>query len=540
MGTEKRRFIKRCIAASITALLISSVYSGCASHTGTKAVTAPPAVKSSVNQENGRILSGGFPLSETPVTLKMAGMRTTVLGDWNNMLVFKEYEKITNVKVVFDAIAEDCYRERLNVMLASNDLPDAFLKGNLEPMDVAEYSANESLIPMEKLIEYCAPNIKNLIDKYPEVKSSCYSVNGHIYSLPVVVTLDSARTEKHWINKKWLRKIRAEIPVTLEELKTVLWAFKNNDMNGNGKPDEIPMTGTGIQQIIDNFTGAFGLQIQMGYYLNIDDGRVRLWLNSDRYRMLLQYLADLYAEGLLDKDIFCSNYDIFYPKIRPDRVGVFHNQTDDIFSMYSEDFIGIAPWKGPLGDQIKNQRSIARDFGAFAITSANKYPEITMKWIDYFYGEEGSFFLRMGIEGETYTRKPDGTYDYVDSVKNCKNGLAYAVGKFTIWPGMGAPHWINDNNSIGVNSKNTQEAQAALKDYLVQRVSNRPILDIKSEKRLNELKTNIDLFVGASREKFIKGEFGFSQWDTYCSTLDRLGIKEIQDIYQRAYDLMDK
>lgn len=482
MLTKERQFLKRCITGIVTFSFILTFFSSCAINSVTKALKPRQAGNSTADWEIAKINSGGFPLSKEPVTLKMAGMKTTVLGDWNNMLVFKEYEKATNVKVIFDTIAEDIYRERLNIMLASNDLPDAFLKGNLEPMDVAEYSANESLIPMENLIDNNAPNIKKLINTYPEVKSSCYSADGHIYSLPVVASLDSARTEKHWINKKWINKLGVKIPVTLDELKNVLRKFKYNDMNGNKKFDEIPMTGTNIQQIIDNFTGAFGLQIQMGYYLNIDDGKVQIWLNSERYKLLLQYLADLYSEGLLDKDIFYSNYDIFYPKIRPDRVGVFHNQTDDIFSMYSDDFIGIAPWKGPFGDQIKNQRSIARDFGAFAITSANKYPEITMKWIDYFYGEEGSFFLRMGIEGETYTKKNDGTYDYVDSIKNNKNGLAYAVGKFTIWPGMGAPHWINDNNSIGINSKNTQEAQAALKDHLVQRVSNRPILDIKSEK----------------------------------------------------------
>ena len=202
--------------------------------------------------------------------------------------------------------------------------------------------------------------------------------------------------------------------------------------------------------------------------------------------------------------------------------------------------MGIATFEGPYWKSIKNQKSIARDFGTFAITSSNKNPEITMKWIDYFYGEEGSFFFRMGMEGKTYEMKEDGVYDYIDQIKNNKNGLAYAVGQFTIWPGQGAPHWINERNSTGINSQNTRQAQAELEPYLVQRVSNRPNLNIQNEKRLNELQSNINQFVEASREQFIKGTFSFDEWNVYLDTLEKLGINELEKIYQGAYDIMNK
>ncbi|UJF34817.1 extracellular solute-binding protein [Paenibacillus hexagrammi] len=386
--------------------------------------------------------ASGFPLTVTPITLHMAGMKTAVLGDWNDMLVFREYEKMTNVKVEFNAIPEELYEDRLKMMLTGSDLPDAFMKGALEPVDVAEYGANGTLIPLEDLIDRYAPNLKKLLHDYPEVRAAAYSADGHIYSIPSIVTLSSALSDKHWINKAWLEKSGLPAPVTTDQLRDVLRAFKNQDMNGNGiADDEIPMTGEDIQQIIDNFSGAFGLQLQMGYALNIEDGHVRIWLTSDRYKLLLQYLAGLYAEGLLDKDIFDSNYKVFFPKITPDRVGVFHNQTDDIFSGYYKHFMALPPWKGPLGDQLKNQRPMARDFGAFAITSANPFPEITMRWIDYFYGKEGSFFFRMGIEGKTYLKQPDGSYTYTDEIKSHPRGLALAAGQYFIWPGRGAPHW---------------------------------------------------------------------------------------------------
>lgn len=477
-----------------------------------------------------------FTLVKEEIELEMMGCRTTANSDWNNMLIFKEYEKMTNVKVKFIAIPENNYRESLSLSLAGNQLPDAYIKGFLEPMDVAEYSQNGTLIPLDDLIEKYAPNFKKLMYEYPEVKAACYSADGHIYALPAIVTLDAALSDKHWINKKWLEKSGINPPITTDELKKVLEIFKNNDMNGNGNlNDEIPMTGENIEQIIDNFSGAFGLQKQMMYDINIDNDRVEIWYGSDKYKKLLQYLADLYKKGLIDKDIFFSQYKDFFSKINPDRVGVFHNQTDDIFSQYSDCFISLEPWRGPAGDQIKNRRPIARDYGAFAITKENKYPEITMRWIDYFYSKEGSLFFRMGIEGDTYIKNDSGIYDYTEKIKNDPRGLSLTIGELTMWPGRGAPHWINEENSVAINSAKTKEAQKKLEPYLIEKVIARPLFSIESEMKIRNIRNNLDLYVEASREKFITGVFSFDKWDEYKNVLEKLGIRELESIYQNAY-----
>ena len=36
--------------------------------------------------------------------------------------------------------------------------------------------------------------------------------------------------------------------------------------------------------------------------------------------------------------------------------------------------------------------------------------------------------------------------------------------------------------------------------------------------------------------KFIIGEWDFDKWDEYCSTLEQIGIRELEDIYQKALD----
>lgn len=49
---------------------------------------------------------------------------------------------------------------------------------------------------------------------------------------------------KLWYNTEWLKELGLDEPTTTEELKEVLIAVKNSDYNGNGKADEIPLTGS--------------------------------------------------------------------------------------------------------------------------------------------------------------------------------------------------------------------------------------------------------------------------------------------------------
>ena len=36
--------------------------------------------------------------------------------------------------------------------------------------------------------------------------------------------------------------------------------------------------------------------------------------------------------------------------------------------------------------------------------------------------------------------------------------------------------------------------------------------------------------------KFVIGEWGFDKWDEYCATLEQIGIRELEGIYQKALD----
>lgn len=67
--------------------------------------------------------------------------------------------------------------------------------------------------------------------------------DGHIYTLPGKKPLRPKGCDTPFINKAWLDRLGLEIPTTVDEWYEVLKAFKEQDANGNGDPnDEIPLT----------------------------------------------------------------------------------------------------------------------------------------------------------------------------------------------------------------------------------------------------------------------------------------------------------
>ena len=50
------------------------------------------------------------------------------------------------------------------------------------------------------------------------------------------------------------------------------------------------------------------------------------------------------------------------------------------------------------------------------------------------------------------------------------------------------------------------------------------------------LQADIDTYLSDMTAKFITGEVGFDQWDSYKAQIDKMGLEEYREITQRALD----
>ncbi|EGG37462.1 extracellular solute-binding protein [Paenibacillus sp. HGF5] len=522
--------LKRWGRNAVISMIVSSLMlAGCSSDGGSKKEAAPEAAENVVH-------TTGFPIVDQAVELKMFTRIAPVNGPFKEMPVFQDYEKLSNVKVEFIEAPTDGFQEKKNLLFASNELPDALFRSGLSPLEAVRYGSAGQLIPLEGLIDEYAPNLKKLMEEYPEIRAGITTPEGHIYAVPGIVTLGAARTDKKWINQMWLEKLNLEVPETTDELYEVLLAFRDSDPNGNGKQDEIPMTARIGLAIVAAMSGSFGLDTQLGYNINIDNDKVSIWMGSDKNKEMLMYLNKLYKEKLLDPEIFSHTEAQYLAKQGSGNAGFFFDQTNNNFLSIQDQYTGIAPPAGPNGDRMQSQAlPIARDFGAFAITSINKYPEVTMRWIDYFYSDEGSTLLRFGREGEHYELKDGIPYYTEDFLKDITN-----QAKITPYAGGGAPHIISEQVASFINPPQVQEAQQQLDPFMPKVRYAAPMFDEQTAQQVNILRNDIDKYYEEQSTKFIVGALSFDKWGEFQSTLQKMKIGELEKLYQDAYDKMEK
>ncbi len=486
----------------------------------------------------GNVNAEGFPIVNEQITLRVFGQQGPVQAKWDTMGMWKKYQEMTNINLDFTGVLPaEGYDEKKSLMWASNEYPDIFVRAQLNNSEIVKYGSMGILAPLEDLIPVYAPNMQKLIDEDPAILSRITAPDGHIYALPAVFTLTAARDDKFWMNKSWLEQVGKEVPETVDELEEVLRSFKGVDFNGNGEADEYPMGISDASALIRRFAGVWGYQYQFGTYLEVKDGKVSTYLTDDGFKEELQWLAKMYGEGLIDPEIFTQEYAKYAAKMAGQQMGLFFNQADDTFD--SSSFVGIAPFKGKADRQYVESAPAARDNGVFAICADCENKEAAMRWIDYFYGYEGSILMRYGVEGENMYFDEEGKPHYNDGILDSPEGSGTEIGKYTIWPGGGAPQWVNNDNCEAIASEATLKAQEALDPCLPEQIYAAPLLEQEVSDRLSVLWTDLESYMKETTAKLIRGELNFEgDWDTYVETMNKIGLEEWVSIYQAAYDVI--
>ncbi|TBL81046.1 extracellular solute-binding protein [Paenibacillus thalictri] len=535
------KFKSRDMVLGATSLLL--LVGGCSSESNNAPAPAQQNGKESASAKE--VTASGFPIVNTPVTLTAMAAKFSTHGEWKDMKVLNEYAKKTNITINWQTVPENAFEEKRNIALAGGDLPDVFYRAKLTPYDEVNYGSQGVLLPLNQLIDQYAPNLKALFQKYPELKRSITAPDGNIYSLPQVADYLAPRIgSKQFINKKWLDQLKLAVPTTTEEYYQVLKAFKDKDPNGNGKADEIGWSGDKSMTLWAGLRGSWGLGTAGDKNANIDigpDGKIRFYTMDPNYKGLLEYLNKLYKEGLIDKEVFTQETAQFLAKGTEGLVGSLHvSNTGILGPKYMDDYVPMPALKGPNGDHLYSPvNPLTQVQGTFAITKNNKHPEATIRWVDYFYGEEGSKFFRMGIEGETYETLPDGNVQYKDLIVKNPKGLSLdqAIGQYTPWPGGGLPQLLTEKYDKTGNSHPAALAGAKLLQPDIPKDVFPSFLFAKDEQdRLNALSSDITTYVNESRVKFITGALPLTEYDNYVATLKKMGAEELRGIYQKAYD----
>lgn len=302
----KRR--KQILSTILAAAMVGTMLAGCGQAAGNTDSSLPEAEENNTGNEEG-----SNRICEDTITLTVAGMYNQGSGsDWSSTLQFEEYEKRLGIRLDAAAYDVETWPSKFSLMLAGDELPDLLGNAGLTAGQVAEYGSEGYFLDFAEYLDLM-PNLSALMEEYPAYAASIMDEDGHIYAFSTLNRVsDFALAQYNVVNTRWLENVDMEIPKTLDELYQVLTAFKEQDANGNGDPDdEIPFglayaNGTGYFRNEMYVLYAFGIYSQQYVFHTMADenGKVLLGDITENYKEFLKYMNKLYSEGLMNEDAF--------------------------------------------------------------------------------------------------------------------------------------------------------------------------------------------------------------------------------------------
>ena len=505
---------------------------------------------------------GQFPIVNQKITLKVLLMPEANTTDYVNNEFTKWLEEKTNIHLDITLAPQDQTEadQKLNAIFATGDLPDIILGWGNMTLDREEALAQQGLIvPINDYIDKYGVETQRIFTEMPSAKNAVAVNDGKIYSVPDVnECYHCTHAQKMWVYKPWLDKLGLKVPTTTDEFEQMLIAFKTKDPNGNGKADEIPLSGVVswhgslADYLMNPFVYYQTVSSPSGYYL--DNGVIKAPYVEDGWKQGLKYLNKLYSEGLIDPQAFTNTED--QAKALGENpvpiLGAMPSGHEGIFDEVNGksgrwlEYIPIPPLKGPTGIQQNPTTTNVTGPGRFLITKANKYPEASFRLSDLLMSWEGTTREYYGVPGVDW--------DYVKPGENLTaiGGGAAKYKELVIHTTPHAQSW--GQTAPEYRPASYRESQADTKDqpyegmlfrwskdnyapYDVDKTIPPLVITPDLATKMGDLSTTITNLVNESFAGFVNGQKNIDKdWDAYVKSLNDAGLNDLIKMYQDAYN----
>ncbi len=549
----KKNISKRILPAVLSGLVLTGAMAGCTT-TGTG--TATGGSEASTIPSSVEINTKGLPLVKEKQTITIG----TALNDANpsngTTKFMQMMEEETNVKVEWVETLLSAWPEKKNILLASNDQPDAYMGvNNFSESDVLNFGSSGKFIPIQGYIDEYMPNLKGYLDKNPNWKKAITAPDGNIYGVPDIYSVGAGHFDAAnipFINQKWIDKVNLSfkfdpnVSMTLDQFKEVLVAFKTQDPNGNGKADEIPWSS--LSKNLFRWGASFGfyggaLDAGYNYMLNVKDGKVGFAAMDPGFKEFVAWLNGLWKEGLMDPETFTQSNQIYLAKVKntDDFIGYSDNWRLGSMQYGAEDdrWVFNVPLTAPNHPAAwVREQSMQITRGGFVVTSSAKNPALCLAWADNLLTPDNSLSINTSqVFGEHIEKQADGTYKQLRPIDwNRPDEASFMISSKLF---ILTADTFQKQLTLPVVAIQKDPIDKALQPYFQSNIAiypNAVWLDNNDTKEINNYLTEIKAYIDSTFANWVTVGGVEKDWDEYIKTLDNMGAQKAIDIYQKYYD----
>ncbi len=332
---------KRVFALVIAVLILLSACMSNKDHSGNEAGDIP------LDLIGGKRLLPKDPLYKYEPLIEVSTVASTDQGmkfiegeSLDNNIWTRIFENQYGIKVnnmwVVDALQ---YNQKLNISIASGELPDFFLASKEEMKRLYEANQLEDLTKL--LDEYGSPYLKQLLNQDEGVSLQAASFDGKLAGLPRMMVNGGVSTaEMLWVRTDWLKKLELPEPKTIEDVVQIAAAFAKEDPDGNGIADT---AGLGVNNELFMYHGSLkgffnGFLAYPGIWIHDEQGQLIYGSIQREVKDALVRLRDMYRDGAIDEEFAVKPWTELASQIAAGKLGLAYGTVSDGGYIHKESF----------------------------------------------------------------------------------------------------------------------------------------------------------------------------------------------------------
>jgi len=290
---------------------------------------------------------GGTAPSNDPLELSIMTITPSAVPAADDNVIKREIEKATNSKMTIQWVSNNIYTDKLNLTLASGDIPDLIMINDPFGSTFTKMVKQGAFWDITPYIQ----DYPNLSKRIPDIAwETTKAADGSNYGIPRPrpVTGDSFFI----IRKDWLDKLNLKVPETTDELYEVMQAFVEQDPDGNGKKDTTALAayvspddlgwGGNLGPVLGAIESSF-LGINGNWKWDEAQGKLVYRELLPEVRESLQYLTKAYANGMMPEDLLSLKLTQARELFKRNQAGIIVDKTGTMRKIYADDLKKVDP-----------------------------------------------------------------------------------------------------------------------------------------------------------------------------------------------------
>ena len=457
----------------------------------------------------------------------------------------------TGVTLELTEVSQTVVTEQYQLMVAAGDYCDLIPTSQYTGEAIQAY-ADDVIIDLTDLLPENAPNFWARVQTYTAAEQYEGTSDGLWLNMPSLV-VSTISDSGYYTRGDWLEALGLEVPTCKADFMEAVYAIYDAyqcEYTINLSTDcAVPNANSWFDVGIYSVGGT-----DPAMYL--DHGTIASGLIQDKYRAYLEWFIGLYNDGLINKDFYAAeqNRDETLNIVGLGQSAFFSGMADhasDYYNYADDPNFALQPLPALLNDEGFVYKEPVAKVGGGASTGGGgsnapsvsvdcEDPAFAVRWLNWFYTEDGAMFANYGTPGECWNYDEEGNVTYTDLIIHNPEGLN-SMQAFTIYGWSLSASYSIGTKFLDTYTDDVREAITLWSDTqnvrYDQTIPNGAGLDAdESGSIINQL-TDVCAYADEMVLKWIVGEqpLDDASWADWCAMLQKLGLDQIVEVYAKAY-----